>query len=249
MVMAGAGGSDAHDLWLTFTGNASGRQVVINYGHPGDRPPAAAEKVVDLSVISTNDRKSLVKGLSFAIVRGAPVALSPPFTDTGRELVAAVYDNGLWTKGADGEYRNALRAAVPGATEGLWSRKFAKAVTGPGARFDTILGHALEIVPLADPAALGRGTTLQVRVLFEGKPLPNAKLESAHGRHASQFETSAEGIAAVTLQGGGEYTLSVGHRRAPSSIPTFADSDLLGATYSFALPRTSFRDWLELLGF
>ncbi|MPZ41625.1 MAG: DUF4198 domain-containing protein [Rhizobiales bacterium] len=247
-VMASADSSSAHDLWLTFTGSASARQVVLNYGHPGDRPPALAEKVVDLTLISDKDRKSLFKGLTFAVVRGAPVAISQPFADTGRELVTAIYDNGLWSKGADGEYRNALRTAVPGATEGMWSRKFAKAITGSGAPFDAILGHPLEIVPLTDPAA-ARGATLRVRVLFEGKPVPNVKLERSHGRNASLVETDSEGIAVVAIAGAGEYTLSASHRKSPSSVPAFADVDLFGATYSFALPRTSVRDWLALLGF
>ena len=38
----------AHDVWLTLAGDAGGRRVVINYGHPDDRPPPFADKVVDL---------------------------------------------------------------------------------------------------------------------------------------------------------------------------------------------------------
>jgi nickel transport protein len=246
--MTSVSASSAHDLWLTFTGNTSARQVVLNYGHPGDRPPALADKVVELTLIAGEERTSLFKGLSFAVVRGAPVAVSQPFTDNGRQLIAAVYDNGFWAKGGDGEYHNALRTFVPGATEGMWSRKFAKAVTGAGAPFDRVLGHALEIVPLTDPAAASPNSTLRVRVLFDGKPLPKAKLEIAYGRAASEVETDADGIAAVAITGGGAYLLAVGHRTAPSSVPAFADADLFGATYGFALPRTSFRDWLAVLG-
>lgn len=248
MVIASASVSHAHDLWLTFTGSASARQVVLNYGHPGDRPPALADKVVDLAIVDGKDRKPLVKGLSFAVERGAPVAVSQPFNDNGRQLIAAIYDNGLWVKAPDGGYRNALRAAVPGATDGMWSQKFAKAVTGPGAPFDTVLGHTFEIVPLTDPAAAAPGSTLRVRVLFEGKPLPKTKLEVAQGRNAAEIETDNEGVAAVAIAGAGGYVLSAGHRKSPSAVPAFADADLFGATYSFALPRTSFRDWLALLG-
>jgi nickel transport protein len=248
-VMASAGMSSAHDLWLTFTGNASARQVVLNYGHPGDRPPALADKVLDLTVIAGKDRTSLTKGLSFAIVRGAPVAVSQPFNDNGRQLIAAAYDNGLWFKAPDGEYRNGLPTAAQGANSSIWSRKFAKAITGSGAPFNTVVGHDIEIVPLTDPAAAARDSTLQVRVLFEGKPLPNVKVETSQGRHHAEAQTNSEGIAATVIRGGGDYTLSVSHRKAPSSMPALAESDLLGATYSFALPRASFRDWFDLLGF
>ena len=51
----------AHDVWLTLNGDSASRRVVINYGHPDDRPPPFAEKVLDLVAIKSDGKKSLLK--------------------------------------------------------------------------------------------------------------------------------------------------------------------------------------------
>jgi uncharacterized GH25 family protein len=246
-VAMSAGTSSAHDVWLTFTGSASERQAVVNYGHPGDRPPALADKVVDLDMISATGKTSLVAGLSFAFVRSAPVAVSRSFADDGKLLIAMSYDNGYWAKGGDGLYRNASRQIVPGATEAMWSRKFAKAVTGPGAAWQTVASHELEIVPLSDPAVVKPGETLRARVLFRGQPLPNAKVEWTNGRSATEVTADGDGVATVTIPGAGGHTLVVAHSATPSATPDLANGDLYGATFSFSLPRSSLSDWLDLI--
>ncbi len=58
----------------------------------------------------------------------------------------------------------------------LYSR-YAKLLIGPiGAVASKPVGHALEIVPSRDPRELSRGDPLQVMVLFQGKPLPDAQV-------------------------------------------------------------------------
>ena len=167
--------ASAHDVWLTFDGNAANRRVIVNYGHPDDRPPALADKVLDLIVIGVdNHTTSLLSGLSAMESNGHQVAASKPLVDDGHWLFAARYDNGFWTKLANGQTRNVTRRLVSGASESLWSGKFAKAVSGPGAPYASILGHDLELVPLSDPALVKSGGTLKLRVLFRGKPLPDA---------------------------------------------------------------------------
>ena len=56
--------------------------------------------------------------------------------------------------------------------------------------FDKPLGHALELVPEANPVApMGPGTTIKVRVLFQGKPLADARVS-----FVPRGETLAEGF-------------------------------------------------------
>jgi hypothetical protein len=149
----------AHDIWLTLDGDTGSRRAVINYGHPHDRPPAFAEKVVDLFEIKSGEKTSLLSGLTPAVIDGTFVVETKPFADDGHVLLATQYDNGYWVKTKDGVYLNATKRLVPDAAEGLWSSKFAKAVTGPGSPWQTVLGHDLELVPLSDPVprqAVGR---------------------------------------------------------------------------------------------
>jgi uncharacterized GH25 family protein len=246
-LLAGTTAPQAHDVWLTLTGGASDRRVVINYGHPGDRPPALADKIVALAAVSAQGRTSLLSDLSHGTARGAPVALSRPFADDGKLLLLGEYDNGYWAKGAEGLYRNASRKSVAGASEAIWSRKFAKAVTGAGAPWQTPAGHTLEILPLSDPGAAARGDQLRVRILFRGAPLAGARIEHDAGGTSASFKSDAAGEASLPIERAGPHLISVDHRVTPSETPELADADLFGATLSFSVPRASLSDWLAIL--
>ena len=229
----------AHDVWLTLDGDAGSRRVIVNYGHPDDRPPAFADKVLNLDAIGAASRTSLLPGLSATEANGHQVAASKAFADDGGLLLAARYDNGFWTRLANGDTRNVTRRLVTGAQESLWSGKFAKALSGPGAPFGQILGHDLELVPLSDPGLVRPGDTLKLRVLFHGRPLPDADVERGDGVTAVQeseipkFKTDVEGIAAVPIVKTGAHLIVVDHRVSPSQTPDQADTDLYNATLWF----------------
>ncbi|HKB38425.1 MAG TPA: DUF4198 domain-containing protein, partial [Gemmataceae bacterium] len=80
-----------------------------------------------------------------------------------------------------------------------------------------VIGHRLEIVPLADPYAAGPGGVLKVRLLFEGKSLPNAALFAFHkiGDKVTEqrLTTAADGTAAVRLTDRGTWMLRLVHMR------------------------------------
>jgi uncharacterized GH25 family protein len=46
--------------------------------------------------------------------------------------------------------------------------------------FSTPLGHDIEIIPLDNPADMSRGSTIRLRVLYRGKPLPNAEVKASY---------------------------------------------------------------------
>lgn len=78
------------------------------------------------------------------------------------------------------------------------------------------LGLRLEIVPLTDPCGLGAGGTLVVRVLFEGRPLPNvwvgAGQEGTHGHdYPFRQRTDTEGRVHVQLDRSGAWFVRVLH--------------------------------------
>lgn len=228
--------ASAHDVWLTLSDNAADRRVIVNYGHPDDRPPAFTDKVLDLVAIGADKTMSLRRGLVAATENGIGVAVSKPFADDGHLLFAARYDNGFWVKSADGEFRNATRRLAPDAIDSIWSGKFAKAVSGPGAPWGKVLGHDLELVPLSDPALAKPGETLRLRVLFRGKPLAGAEVERGDGATAvpekdiPRFATDAGGVAAVPIVQAGPLLLVIDHRVSPSLTPDQAAADLYNAT-------------------
>ncbi len=86
--------------------------------------------------------------------------------------------------------------------------------------FDKPLGHALELVPAANPVApLGPGTAIAVKVLFQGKPLEGAKVSfiprgtTLKEGFDSQYErvTSSDGKAKLIPTSGNYYLVVVHH--------------------------------------
>jgi uncharacterized GH25 family protein len=245
LALGSIGQSCAHDVWLTLSGPAAERRVIINYGHPDDRPPAFADKVVDIFAITSYGRRSLLGGIEAAATHGITVAQTRPFADDGHTLVAARYDNGFWIKTADGLYRNATRRLVPGSADSLWSGKFAKAVSGPDAPWQEVLGHELEIIPLSDPAKATPGQSLRVKVLFRGRPLPGVDVERGDSvtavpeKDIPRFTTDAEGATAIPIIQTGQHLIVVDHKVTPSATPDQANSDLFAATLWFVVRAAS----------
>jgi uncharacterized GH25 family protein len=236
--LAMAAPASAHDLWLTFSGRAKATRAIVNYGHPGDRPPPLVDKVVDIAAYAADDKIDLLEGLASASNWGTFVVQSRTFADNGHMLLAARYDNGMWVKRPDGTFRNAGKRLVADAVDSMWSLKFAKTLTGPGAPFDRVLGHTLELVPLSDPAAAKAGGSLRVRVLFKGQPLAAADVIRGDGvthvadNEIAKFSTDKEGVASVPIVKGGPHLLVIDHK-TPSATPDQAATDLYNATLWF----------------
>ncbi|MGC2630705.1 MAG: DUF4198 domain-containing protein, partial [Rhodomicrobium sp.] len=208
----------AHDIWITIERTGGECRAVVNYGHPHDRPPALADKIVEFAAFTGQERLPLTEGLTHVQSSKAIVVVSRGFNDQGHSLVAVNYENGFWVKTPSGHYRNATRRSVPDALDSIWSVKFAKAVTGPGAPWGTVMGTELEIVPLGDPAAAKSGDSLAVRVLFEGSPLAGIAVERADGltpikeEDIPRFTTDKDGAATIPIAGAGPQVLAVDYK-------------------------------------
>jgi hypothetical protein len=128
--------------------------------------------------------------------------------------------------------------------DSLWSAKFAKALTGEGAAWSTVLGHELELIPLDDPSAIKPGKSLRLRLLFHGSPLAGAQFERADGLTAikeediPRFTTDRHGIAVIPIEKSGPILLVVDHRVVPSATPEIAAADLFNATLWFVVAGT-----------
>jgi nickel transport protein len=235
------GVASAHDIWITLAGPADARRAIINYGHPYDRPPTVADKIIDIFAITKNGQESLIQGLRTTRDGEWLVVETKPFHDDGHTLIAVRYDNGYWIKTADG-YRNATNREVPDAVEGLWSVKFGKTLTGIETPWDKILGHELEIVPLSDPLTVKPGETLRLRVLFRGKPLPAGKIERGDGvtvvaeADIPRFTTDTDGVAEVPIVKSGPMQLVIDHEVSPSATPALARTDMYNAMLWYVVP-------------
>ena len=94
-------------------------------------------------------------------------------------------------------------------------RRYLKALFQVGDRRDNVykmvLGQRLEIVPLSNPYGLKRGETLRLRILFEGKPLVNAKVfaynQSGSEVHEQVEWSASDGTVSFKLDGSGEWLI------------------------------------------
>jgi nickel transport protein len=81
-----------------------------------------------------------------------------------------------------------------------------------------------EIVPLKDPLSIKEGENLVIKVLFEGKPLPGATIET--GNHKEVAKTNEKGVANIKIEGKGMQVILAKYK-APSTDP---NADFLSYT-------------------
>ena len=243
-----AGPASAHDIVLQPIRDG----VAVRYGHAQDWQPVEPDKLIELQLFRT--------------ATDLPQDAQPALKPTGNEylltladgaakplLVAARYDNGLWSRvpvagGGKPVARNTTRFMLPDATLVTNNLKFAKGLVGSAddaGVYKRVLGHLLELVPQRNPAALKAGELLEVLVLLRGKPLAGAGVEVSNlvdklpEEQIRRWTTDAQGIARVELRPRGVNTLAVDvdvpndGSLGEASRTVGADKFVLIATYTF----------------
>lgn len=136
--------------------------------------------------------------------------------------------------------------------------KYAKTLVevgrGGSRAFARTAGHALELVPLADPAALETGDTLPVRLFFRGHPLSGAHLHAGAAPERAlddstavskdstdlSLQTDADGVVRVPLDQPGLWNIRTLHA-APAAGGPAAEWEVAFATIVFRVVNTSTR--------
>jgi uncharacterized GH25 family protein/ketosteroid isomerase-like protein len=215
-VLVLAGVLAAHDFWIVPNAFAISDEGTIEIrGQTGTRfatstSAVTPDRIADARVIgSSGDERitDLTVSDKSLLLRHRPtgagqriiaVALHPRVTRTtpanlkryialeGNTELAERYDR-------DGAY---------GKADSLTQRaaKYAKTIVevgrgGPRA-FSRVAGHALELVPLADPATLRAGDSLAVRLLFRGQPVGGAHLHAGAAVEAPVSTTATRDTTA-----------------------------------------------------
>jgi uncharacterized GH25 family protein len=145
------------------------------------------------------------------------VCLRWPFSAPTTFRPAALPRNGFSTKTTEGYQQGKTKKDVDDAVLCRYSQKFAKAVftvgRPGGETVSKPLGHAMEIVPLKDPATLKAGDVLPVKVIVEGKPARTfvygtyAGFSEFSNTFAYTTRTDKEGIARIKLIHDGAWVL------------------------------------------
>lgn len=108
-----------------------------------------------------------------------------------------------------------------------------------GSGFDAVFGYPAEIIPLANPYGLRRGGTLRIRVLVDGKPVPNQYIlfggRDANGARIAQRNTrsAADGSARIPLTSAGDWFVKFIHMTRVANDTV--DYESKWATLTFAV--------------
>jgi uncharacterized GH25 family protein len=111
--------------------------------------------------------------------------------------------------------------------------------------FDRVLGHALELVPAANPVTpMGPGETLRVKLRYKGRPLPQTRVSfvprgvTLDGGTDAEYDrtTDADGLVEFTPKTGNVY-LVVAHHLEPDEAGEGYESTKYSATLTVFVPE------------
>jgi uncharacterized GH25 family protein len=225
----------AHDLWITMDADqlnngGSGTAAVFS-SHHFPAPAAdylASERTDKVFFVTPGGRQIATKQ-----TKDGMFAPQSTLTESGTYMAVAVPANGFATKTPEGYQRGKSKKEVTSPIQCRYSQKFAKAVfsngKGPGDVFSKPLGHAMEIIPMKDPASLKAGDILPVKVLLEGQPARTyiygtyAGFSESANTFAYTTRTDKEGIAKIKMIHDGEWLLIA---KMEENYPDVTECDL-----------------------
>ncbi|HKC40868.1 MAG TPA: DUF4198 domain-containing protein [Gemmatimonadales bacterium] len=222
----------AHDLFLKldtyFLEPHTRVQIpVLNGTFTKSENFIARDRLADISVVSPRGRAKLV-----------PAAAWSPGPDSTSLLSLELGDAGTYVAGASTRRREISLTAEQfnayleedGLPDVLDARRAAKELgrdareryskhvkavfqvgDAPGAGFDVVLGYPAEIVALENPYASGRGPSLRVRCLVDGRPVANQVVLWGGPGAERTTRTDSLGVVQVTLDAAGKWYVKFVH--------------------------------------
>jgi hypothetical protein len=154
-------------------------------------------------------------------------------------IVAAVLDNGTWSKTPDGKWHKQGKDEVPTAVISEKNTKYAVHIRGALTKpLMALPGQTLQIIPVGGKLPELLGQPMKVRVLYKGKPIAGAKVMHDWIGDPDQKPqlTGADGTVTLNVRNQGLNVL-VAIFNAPSEEPAKYEHLEHLATLSFVLPH------------
>jgi nickel transport protein len=153
--------------------------------------------------------------------------------------VAAILDNGIWSKTPDGEWLKKGKDEVKDATISQKTIKYAVHIRGPlTTAVPPLDGQTLQIVPVESKLPEMMGQPLKLRVLHQGKPVAGARVLSdfVNDPDGKPVKSGADGSVTINVRNQGLNVVAA-ILDSPSDEPAKADKIEHCATLSFVLPH------------
>lgn len=216
----------AHELWIE---KRNGKAVLI-YGHGAKIDPYDPQKVKEATAV---DMKGSAVKVEISREKES-ASLSPAGKPA---VVTAFLDGGCWLKTTEG-WKNLCKREGQGKfsiVDAIKSRKYAKAMMDKCETVSKPMGMVFEIVPEKDPFTIKPGDSLPIKVLFDGKPVEGAVVNSGDFEHSDskkELKTDASGKATVVLAKPGLQKIFASYR-APLKDDPDADTLSLSSSLTF----------------
>jgi nickel transport protein len=178
----------SHTAWLVSvksdTKDSAQYQVYFG-GHEGKLESYPAEKVKDIKAIDE-------KGEPLTVWRTMQDNEMQVRTDNIPAILLMHFDNGIYTRNADGESVNVPMSEVDEALSAVNAIKYHKTIGVWSALATKAQGQPFEIVPM-NAQAPKAGKAIKIKVLIDGKPAQG--IEIGTGENTAETKTNADGIA------------------------------------------------------
>lgn len=205
----------AHHAWIEKDGN----RFLVAWGHPPEINPYEPNKVKDIKGFDLNGKETVLKRTD----EKDRVYLS---TNTGISMITLSFEGGYLVSTPDGKKRLTKKEAQKAGMQildSIFSTQSAKTLFAYSNAAERPVGLKLEIIPLANPYALKGDGLFPIKVLFEGKPIEGATIET--GNHKEAAKTDKDGLARIQA-GQGKQVILAKHRLAGDGI----DADFISFT-------------------
>ena len=232
IAMAGLGAAtmaQAHGIWFAQRSN----QLALIYGVGADDLDAV-KRLPKVKTITAYDENG--KEVPTQLAPNGPLLVVN--TDNQPAIVAAILDNGPWSKTPDGKWHNKGKDEVPDATISEHTIKYTVHLRRLNVAPPVLPAHKLQIVPLVKQLPEQMGQALTVRVLYEGKPVQGASVQPDYvtDPDSEPVKTGADGTATIKVRNQG-LNVVVATFVAPPANPAKTNRDEHLATLSFVLPH------------
>lgn len=253
-VLLTAGAAQAHELWVDTAHTHGGEILQADIGY-GDNfilkdIPAARVHIFSepMQLIGPKGKVALkqVGPHNYHFESAGPV-------EEGSYIVTASYKPTFWSKNAKGEWAQKTLKDMEGAVYCEEATMYGKNILNVGHHSaDTAVitrptGAVLEIVPLANPAALTLNDPLPLQVLLNGEPLADATLTATfkgfdrsihegeyHEAQAFSAETDSEGKVNLIMLRNGFWKAAV-TAKVPYKDPKTCQESVHETTLTFQM--------------
>ncbi len=236
--------AQAHFPWINMEDSnlAAGRNLkwTIGWGH---RFPLSglmkADAVGEMAIIGPDGSGKIgaeaVNDLQFQSSEG--------LTAPGAYIIAMSRAASFYTKTTEGSKRQSKKG-LDNVLSCSRSNSFMKAIAnvdGSTGTVDTVVGHAIEIVPLVNPATLRVGDFLPFRVFYKDQPLKTAfyatyaGFSNDNGVFAYTAGTDKDGYGTVNILHSGAWLVTVSLKE-PFADPEECDVESFRSALTFEIP-------------